>query len=976
MKTLLTTLLATSLSLSSFGVTFTVTSFADSGPGTLRQAVIDANANPGADTINISSAGVITIASPLPLVNDSVVISAPGTNVVITASNTCSILSLASGTTNSLFGLTFADGLVLNNLNGGAISNASALTMANCYFTNNRTAGGWGGAIYNEGTLSVTNTRFEANASVGENGHPSAFVGAGGGGAAFGGAICTAQGTVNIINCLFLTNKVFGGNGGTIAGTNSDGGNGGGLTGGLGGPATVAGEAGGFGSGGGGGGTNAAGGAGGFGGGAGGSGTTVNACGNHQGGGGGGGAYGGAICALGGIVNITACVISSNAATGGGGGGGNLGFGGAGGDGAGAAIYNYNATVLVNACSITGNVVTGQQGGSGGTVGFCQGGGPGPNGSSIGGGVAVHGGTIAITNSTIGFNSCNGVVGGATLYAGQSGTISQGGGLFQDGGSCAVVACLINGNIATGGAGAYATRYGGPGAPGNGGGICIAGGILAVTNVTFAQNQVHGGAGGPPGNFTAGAGGNAQGGSFACLSGSATFVNCTVGDNAAVGGATGGCSANNCATNGSGSGGGIFNSGSVSLLNTIVARNTASTSSPDLAGSLTSLGHNLFSTTSGASGFVPSDLQNANPNLASSIASNVGPTMTYSFAGPSPALDAGSATGAPSIDQRGISRPQGSGIDIGALELDYQMGPVAIFVNGAQAPTNGVTSVGPAAVTLLNAFNNGTMLYTLDGSTPTPSSTFYSGPFVISTSAVIRVLAYNSNFTQSGFAGPVQVTVVPLYTLSLSTNGSGTVSKNPSAASYVSNSVVRLVATPTSGNMFLNWSGDTSGTNATNDVVMNGNKIIQANFAPIPKYTLTVQTTGQGTVNVSPTGPYLSNTTVTVVATAAAKWEFASISGDSSSQFATNTIIMTTNKSIRATFNPLYSLLTTTAGGGSIQLSGPGPYSSNTGVTISAQPSNGWTFIQWFGDATETNTSVQVGMTRDKFVGAIFGTPV
>ena len=46
------------------GNTYTVTSTADSGAGTLRQAILDANANPGADTIafNIVGSGVHTIA--------------------------------------------------------------------------------------------------------------------------------------------------------------------------------------------------------------------------------------------------------------------------------------------------------------------------------------------------------------------------------------------------------------------------------------------------------------------------------------------------------------------------------------------------------------------------------------------------------------------------------------------------------------------------------------------------------------------------------------------------------------------------------------------------------------------------------------------------------------------------------------------------------------------------------------------------
>jgi hypothetical protein len=59
--------------------TYTVTSTADSGAGSLRQAIMDANANPGADTIafNITGSGVHTItpATLLPTITDAVTIS-------------------------------------------------------------------------------------------------------------------------------------------------------------------------------------------------------------------------------------------------------------------------------------------------------------------------------------------------------------------------------------------------------------------------------------------------------------------------------------------------------------------------------------------------------------------------------------------------------------------------------------------------------------------------------------------------------------------------------------------------------------------------------------------------------------------------------------------------------------------------------------------------------------------------------------
>jgi hypothetical protein len=59
---------------------FTVTTTADSGAGSLRQALLDANANPGADTIqfNIGGGGAQSIAptSPLPAITDPVTIDA------------------------------------------------------------------------------------------------------------------------------------------------------------------------------------------------------------------------------------------------------------------------------------------------------------------------------------------------------------------------------------------------------------------------------------------------------------------------------------------------------------------------------------------------------------------------------------------------------------------------------------------------------------------------------------------------------------------------------------------------------------------------------------------------------------------------------------------------------------------------------------------------------------------------------------
>ena len=60
------------------GATYMVTTTADSGPGSLRQAILDANANPGTDAIafNIPGTGVQTIVplTALPVITEAVTI--------------------------------------------------------------------------------------------------------------------------------------------------------------------------------------------------------------------------------------------------------------------------------------------------------------------------------------------------------------------------------------------------------------------------------------------------------------------------------------------------------------------------------------------------------------------------------------------------------------------------------------------------------------------------------------------------------------------------------------------------------------------------------------------------------------------------------------------------------------------------------------------------------------------------------------
>jgi len=365
----------------------TVTNTDDSGSGSLRQAILDANAAGGDDSISFTVAGTITLASALPTITDNTTITGPGTNLLtISGNNTVRVFTVEAATTNTISSLTIANGRATNYANGAGIANAGKLTVLDCALVNNQNFGGWGGAVFNSGTLAVTNSTFSENQVTGENGFSGEAnydLGAGGGGAGLGGAIFCLSGAAVISGCTFLSNTVAGGNGGVAAiGGNGQGivgtGRGGGINGGSGGHhapdnGSVAPGPGGFGGGGGGSGPAAGGGINGYG-----------APGGFGGGGGGGQGQGG---------------------YGGGQGGYRPGYfgeggGGGGGAGIGGGIFVNSGTVTILGCSFLANVATG---GLGGTSGGLTGG----NGSGIGPDFFNNAGTILpkLTATTLGGGS-------------------------------------------------------------------------------------------------------------------------------------------------------------------------------------------------------------------------------------------------------------------------------------------------------------------------------------------------------------------------------------------------------------------------------------------------------------------------------------------------------------------------------------------------------------------------------------------
>src|SRR5258708_1101639 len=106
-------------------MTFTVTNTNDSGPGSLRQAILDANAHAGADMIvfTIPGAGVNTIApaSALPTITDPVTIDGT-TQPGFAGSPIIELSGAIAGPANGLnitAGSSTVLGLVINRFKGG-----------------------------------------------------------------------------------------------------------------------------------------------------------------------------------------------------------------------------------------------------------------------------------------------------------------------------------------------------------------------------------------------------------------------------------------------------------------------------------------------------------------------------------------------------------------------------------------------------------------------------------------------------------------------------------------------------------------------------------------------------------------------------------------------------------------------------------------------------------------------------------------
>jgi hypothetical protein len=345
-------------------------------------------------------------------------------------------------------------------------------------------------------------------------------------------------------------------------------------------------------------------------------------------------------------------------------------------DGAnGGGAIDSHGTVNVSGVTFSANQAPAKTGTSGGAINSS--GSLTVTGSTFSGNTAQEGGGI--------FSQKTATITDST-FTGNSATIYGGGGLLNAAGSATVTADSFSGNS------------------GPGGGAIDNDATLKITDSTLSGNSAGNNGGGAVVNF-----------------GTTTVTQSTIADNSSPYGAN------------------VLNytGFSLTLTMSILAGGQIG---PNCGGEqpVTDGGYNID--TGSTCGFTASahSMSDTQPELGP-LASNGGPTQTMALPASSPAVNAIPAatpgcTG--TTDQRGITRPQGSGCDIGAYELVLTTGtapstPTGLTVTGVTANSVSLkwnASSGPSGVTGYTVYRGGTEVGTTGGAQATTFTDLSAAP--------------------------------------------------------------------------------------------------------------------------------------------------------------------------------------------------------------------------------------------------------
>ena len=157
---------------------FTVNTLNDAGPGSLRQAILDANAAPGGDQILFASglSGQITLASSLPQITTALDIQGPGAGTLAVSGNSnVRILEIAltPGVPVSISGLSLVNGNAQAQPGGAVVAAGGDVSISDSVISGSTAASGGGiffGGFTTGTSLTVQRSTISGNTATTGNG--------------------------------------------------------------------------------------------------------------------------------------------------------------------------------------------------------------------------------------------------------------------------------------------------------------------------------------------------------------------------------------------------------------------------------------------------------------------------------------------------------------------------------------------------------------------------------------------------------------------------------------------------------------------------------------------------------------------------------------------------------------------------------------------------------------------------------------
>lgn len=213
-------------------------------------------------------------------------------------------------------------------------------------------------------------------------------------------------------------------------------------------------------------------------------------------------------------------------------------------------------------------------------------------------------------------------------------------------------------------------------------------------------------------------------------------------------------------------------------------------------------------------------------------------------------------------------------------------------------------------------------------------------------------------------------TTIPSITLSVQPALSGTTT---GAGTFAQGSIATVAATPSTGFVFANWTenGVTVSTSSSYQFKIAGNRVLVANFTPIPVGNLGVTLTSNpaaGGVNTG-SGSYATGSTVTISSIANPGFTFFNWTenGTVITTSSSYTFTITANRNLVANYKVIPAsnfavvLASSPLAGGTTD--GEGSFAAGTSVMITSSPNTGYSFVNWTDKATGTIVSTSANYT-------------